>query len=255
MSITSSNTNSTLLRALSIIDVMLKDNRPITAADICQQLDIPKATIHRIISQLEQEGVIQKEPQGRYLSPGPKLRKMAIDVISQSDVGAPRRAILQKLSQDIKETCNITLLDGHEILYFERVEANWPVMVQLKPGSRLPLHCTASGKLFLSLMPSHKRRAILANIQLEACTKNSITNIGKLEKELEKIADQQISTDNEELIDGMVAIAVPIYNSVGQLQATVAVHAPTIRQSLSSLLTLAPKVRVAAQKLESALEL
>ncbi len=93
----------------------------------------------------------------------------------------------------------LSVLDGYELLYFERVEANWPVMVNLKLGSRLPIHCTASGKLFLALMPRSKRNHInFSTITLEPQTKHSIANIDDLNKELDAIAVRGISIDNEE---------------------------------------------------------
>lgn len=254
MSTSTSATNSTLLRAFALIEELLKEDRT-TAADLCQRLDVPKPTVHRIIGQLEQEGLLQKEPDSRHLSPGPRLRKMALDILAQRSVGAPRRAILQKLATELGETCNITLLDGHELIYFERVEANWPVRIELPPGSRMPLHCTASGKLFLALMPLHRRKALLASLPLGVHTQNSITDRKLLEQEMEKIVENTLSTDNEELIDGMVAIAVPIYDEVGQVRATLAVHAPTTRKPLASLMEYAPVLRRAAAQLQAVLDL
>ncbi len=255
MSTSANATNSTLLRAFALIEEMLREDRATTAADLCQHLDVPKPTVHRIIGQLEQEGLLQKEPDGRHLSPGPRLRKMALGVLAQRSVGAPRRAVLQRLADELGETCNITLLDGHELVYFERVETNWPVRIQLSPGSHLPLHCTASGKLFLALMPLHRRKALLSGLSLDAHTRHSITDRALLEQELEKIADNTLSTDNEELIEGMVAIAVPVYDEVGQIRATLAVHAPTIRKPLASLMEWAPTLRRAAAQLQAVLDL
>lgn len=255
MSTAASTTNSTFLRAFALIEEVLREDRGITAAELCQRLDVPKPTVHRIIGQLEQEGLLQKEPDGRYLAPGPRLRKIALGVLAQRCVGAPRRAVLQQLADELGETCNLTLLDGHELVYFERVETNWPVRIQLHPGSRMPLHCTASGKLFLAMMPLHRRRALLSSLSLEVHTRHTITQREALERELDRIAEQTLSTDNEELIEGMVAIAAPIYDEVGQVRAAVAVHAPTIRKPLSSLMEWAPSLRRAALQLEKVLDL
>lgn len=248
-------TNSSLLRAFSLIEEIVKVDGATTVADLCQRLDVPKPTAHRIISQLEKESLLQREPGGRHLSPGPRLRAIALNVLAQRSVGAPRRAILQRLAEELGETCNITLLDGHELIYFERVETNWPVRIQLPSGSRMPLHCTASGKLFLALMPLHRRKALLASLSLDSHTSNSIIDRDLLEQEMEKIIENTLSTDNEELIEGMVAIAVPIYDDVGQVRATLAVHAPTIRKPLASLMEHAPLLRRTAAQLQTVLDL
>ncbi|MCC4263279.1 MULTISPECIES: IclR family transcriptional regulator [Oceanimonas] len=255
MSTAASTTNSTLLRAFALIETMLKEDRAITAAELCQRLDVPKPTVHRIIGQLEQEGLLQREPDGRYLSPGPRLRKIALGVLAQRGVGAARRAVLQKLADELGETCNIALLDGHELLYFERIETNWPVRIQLHPGSRMPLHSTAAGKLLLALMPTHRRKALLSALNLEPHTPHTITDRERLERELEQIAENTLSIDNEEMFEGMVAIAVPVYDEVGQVRAALAVHAPTARKPLASLMEWAPALRRAAVQLEKVLDL
>ncbi|MBO1520190.1 IclR family transcriptional regulator [Oceanisphaera pacifica] len=255
MSTPASTTNSSLLRAFALIEEIVKRDGATTVADLCLRLDVPKPTAHRIISQLEKENLLQKEPGGRHLTPGPRLRTMALNVLAQRSVGAPRRAILQRLAEELGETCNITLLDGHELVYFERVETNWPVRIQLPSGSRMPLHCTASGKLFLALMPLHRRKALLANLSLDSHTANSITDRVLLEQEMGKIIENTLSTDNEELIEGMAAIAVPIYDDVGQVRATLAVHAPTIRKPLASLMDYAPLLRRTAAQLQAVLDL
>jgi len=127
------------------------------------------------------------------------------------------------------------------------------VRIQLAPGSRLPLHCTASGKLFLALMPLHRRRALLAHLALEAHTPCTLTSRATLEEALDTVARNQLSTDDEEFIQGMVAIAVPVFDEVGQIQATLAIHAPRLRHSIDSLLEWAPLMRQIATELEGTL--
>lgn len=246
--------NSTLLRAIAIMEEVANSDQSLTAADLDKRLDIPKPTIHRLLGQLEEEGLLQRELDGRHLSAGPRLRRMGLGVLSSASLGAPRRALLQRLAEAVGETCNLTLLDGHEVLYFDRVETNWPVRVQLAPGSRLPLHCTASGKLFLAMMPPHRRHPLLASLSLDAHTPYTLTTTGELEERLGQIARDQLSTDDEEFIQGMVAIAVPVYDRVGQVRASLAIHAPRVRHSLDSLLEWAPMMRQTAAELEAAFD-
>lgn len=251
---TSRTMNSTLLRAIAIMEEIVGTDESLTAADLDRRLDIPKPTIHRLLGQLEEEGLLQRELDGRHLVPGPRLRRLGLGILSSASLGAPRRALLHRLAEKVGETCNLTLLDGHEVLYFERVETNWPVRIQLAPGSRLPLHCTASGKLFLAMMPPHRRHALLASLALEAHTPYTLTTPRALEERLCQIARDSLSTDNEEFIEGMVAIAVPVYDKVGKVQASLAIHAPRIRYTIDTLLEWAPLMRQTAAELETILE-
>lgn len=251
MSNNESSSNSALSRAFKITEFIASETRPVTAVDIALFLNLPKASVHRILSQLEEEDIIARDLQGRFLSIGSRFKKMSLDVLSHFDGRAPRQMVLKELTDEIQETCNLSVLDGYELLYFERVEANWPMMVNLKLGSRLPLHCTASGKLFLALMPRNKRKQILSTLTLEPQTKHSITNVEDLNRELDEIGIRGISIDNEELIEGMVAIAVPVCDQDGNMIAGMAIHAPTLRLSVSDLLTKAGRLKLAAKKLES----
>ena len=248
------SSNSTLSRAIAIMEEIANAEQNLTAADIDKRLDIPKPTVHRLLGQLEAEGLVQRELDGRHLSPGPRLRHMGLGILSSASFGAPRRALLHRLAKEVGETCNLTLLDGHEVLYFDRVETNWPVRIQLSPGSRLPIHCTASGKLFLAMMPPHQRKALLSSLALEAHTRYTLTTAAALEEQLLQIGRDRLSTDDEEFIEGMVAIAVPVYDKVGRLIAGLAIHAPRMRHSLDTLLEWAPLMRQTASELETVLD-
>ncbi|MBB3189946.1 IclR family transcriptional regulator [Halomonas cerina] len=247
------STNTTLLRAIRLLEEIATADYSISAADLDKRLDIPKPTIHRLLKQLEDQQLITRDLDGRHLLPGPRLHRMAMGTLANESLKAPRRLLLERLAREVGETCNLSLLDGHELLYYDRVETNWPVRVQLTPGSRLPLHCTASGKLFLALMPPHRRRTLLSSLTLDTHTPYTLTSVSALEEHLAQIARDRLSTDNEEFIQGMVAIAVPIYDQVGHMQATLAIHAPRLRHSIDSLLEWAPLMRQVASELEETL--
>lgn len=246
-------TNTTLLRAISLLEEIATAEHSISAADLDKHLDIPKPTIHRLLKQLEDQQLIMRDLDGRHLLPGPRLHRMAMGTLANESLKAPRRLLLERLAREVGETCNLALLDGHELLYYDRVETNWPVRIQLAPGSRLPLHCTSSGKLFLALLPPHRRRTMLSSLTLDTHTPYTLTSVDALEEQLRQVARDQLSTDNEEFIHGMVAIAVPIYDRVGHMQATLAIHAPRLRHSIESLMEWAPLMRQVAAELEETL--
>ena len=103
---------------------------------------------------LEAQGYLLKKINGKSYMPGNRLYDMAVGVLAHSRFRAERHAILQSLSEDIGETCNIAYPDGIQMAYSDRVETQWPLrLVQIPVGTRVPLHCTASGKLYLSTLP------------------------------------------------------------------------------------------------------
>ena len=241
--------NSTLLRGLAIMNAVANSSRPLSISDLVNELGLAKPTVHRIASQLEEESYLQRNPSDKRFVIGSKLKEFSTNILSNTTIGAPRRAILEALSNRIGETCNCTMLDGNRTVYFDRVECNWPIKINLHPGSRLPLHATASGKLFLAFMKKADRKRLLNATNLEACTEHTMISADDLEIELKKVKKLKLAFDTEEFIDGMIAIAVPVFDNNNRICFTVAVHAPTTRQSIQSLSEFIPYLQQAADAL------
>jgi DNA-binding IclR family transcriptional regulator len=156
------------------------------------------------------------------------------------------------LSKEVGETCNLTVLDGNEIVYLDRVETNWPYRIHLPVGSHLPLHCTATGKLFLANMKPAARRRLIDSLTLTRHTDLTITDPDVLLEQLRRIAEEGVGYDSGEYLDGMVAIAVPVIGEHNQMCFAVAIHAPSVRKSLSELRQYLPTLRHAAARLAAA---
>ncbi len=240
---------SSILRVLEIIEAVANAARPMNAAELSKQLDIPKATGHRLIQTLEKEGFLQSN-MGGFIIPGARLHQAALGVIYAGRYKAQRRAILEGLSGQIRETIGLAIPDGIEMLYFDRVQTNWPLQINLPVGSHTPAWCTASGKLYLSNLPTSQRKLMLEKLPMQRMTRNTLTDPQELLDELDHVSEQQLAVDNEEFIDGMVAIAVPVKDINGRLIACLFTHAPVIRCSLEDLLGFEPLLRQAAQELE-----
>ena len=209
----------------------------------------PKSTVHRLLRLLVSERMLALEPNGKFFAAGPRLATLALAALKNSANRAERHAILQGLVDEVDETCNLTILDGNEVVYLDRVESHWPLRFVLAPGARVPLHCTASGKLFLALMPSARRRRLLAAVQLKRLTRNTIADMSGLLRELEHIRLEGIGTDDEEFLAGLTAVAVPVLDARRRILATVAVHAPSSRMNITRARTHVPALRRAATKL------
>jgi IclR family acetate operon transcriptional repressor len=107
---------------------------------------------------LEGAGLVQREPTGKTYAVGHRLARFGLEIMTNNSVRTERHVILRRVVDEIGETCNLAMLSGDEIIYIDRVETDWSLKAELKPGSRVPLHCTSSGKLFLSQMPKARRR-------------------------------------------------------------------------------------------------
>ncbi|MFT5574344.1 MAG: DNA-binding IclR family transcriptional regulator [Cryomorphaceae bacterium] len=246
----SSEKSSAALRVLAILETVATSSSPMTATEINQVLKLPKPTIHRLCMMLETQGYLQPRLDGRGYLPGKRLSSMALGIFSNNDHWrTERHGILQRLSEKIGETCNISIPDGSQMIYFDRVETHWPLRIQLQKNDRVPTYCTASGKLFLNHLPSSKRTRLLSKMNYQQFTPNTMTNLETLKAELKRLREQDIGVDNEEFMHGMVAVAVPLKNDDGQFFGALAMHAPSARVSMEKALQQIPTLRTAAAEL------
>jgi len=244
---------STVNRVLDILEMIASSERPLSPTELSVQLNIPKASLHRLVGALEQQGYLQTRMNQRGLQPGHRLHRVAMGVLASAPMQAERRAILSTLSDEIGETCNIAVPDGAEMIYFDRAETHWPVRVQLQIGSRVPVFATAGGKMYLSSLSRAKRESLISHVKLVAYTTNTIMDEQVLLSELDATAERGFALDNEEYIDGMVALAVPITDEENRLYATLSFHAPCMRIAFASVTDFLPQIRHASGKLSSLL--
>ena len=153
------------------------------------------------------------------------------------------------ISEKVGETCNIAYPDGLSMAYSDRVETKAPLRLQFSIGMRVPLYCTASGKLYLSTLPKSRRKSVIGKLKLEKRAKNTITDPELLIAEIDLIEKRQFSIDNQELYDDVIAIAVPIKDKHERFYSSLAIQAPVSRISADSSDRYLPLLREAAREL------
>jgi DNA-binding IclR family transcriptional regulator len=239
--------DSSTLRAFGVLELVARADGPLSLDELTQLCGLPKPSVYRILGVLQRGGLVQREPAAKRYCIGARLSRLALEVMMRSPQRARRHAILQQLVAEIGETCNLTMLDGNEVLYLDRVETSSPVRVHLAAGSRVPLHCTASGKLFLSQLSDSQAATLLGPGPYRRFTENTITDPEELQKALRRIRNEGIGTDVGEFLEGSVAVSVPVTDAQGRVCATVAVHGPAPRVTLRSCMDFLPALRRAAK--------
>lgn len=230
VSVGSQDNSGILQRAFAVLELVARRGVPLTPADIAEGLSLPKPTVYRLLESLERQGLLCRQFGAKRVTLGPRLIDLAFGTLRTSVQYGPRRAILESLVRDCGETCNVGALDANEIVYLDRVEAkHWPLRLHFSVGSRVPLYCTAIGKLFLAFLPVRQRLTLLDGLQIETYTPNTLTSREALEAELEEISKSRISVDREEYLAGVVCVAVPVFNARGELRAGIAIQAPAAR--------------------------
>lgn len=239
------------LRLFALLEAVAQKDQFFSLQSMVEETGLPKPTLHRMLQQLESTGILQRDGDGRHYSTGLRLRRMAETLLLNNTVHGARHMVLRRLVDEVGESCNITALSGSEVLYLDRVETPAPLRFYLQPGSRVPVHCSASGKLFLAQMTPSQRRRLLEQIPLERYTERTITDPARLEQEIDQVRSEGFAIDDEEFLPGLMCLAVLVQNPSGSRSNTaVAMQAPKLRLSRDKLL----KPLLALQQAAAALE-
>jgi len=238
-------------KATRLMQAIATADDPQQLAELAQQVGMPKPTVHRLLTQLEEVGMVGRDLGGKGFTIGATWLQLAIDSLIARAKQPAIRGIMRKLVDQIQESCNLGILQDYEVLYLERVECDWPLRMQLRSGSRVPLHCTASGKMFLASMDPALFEKILPNLRFQKFTNNTITNAGALREEIDAIRSAGFSTNREEYNLGLIGVAIPIRRRDKSVAATLSIHAPSFRMSLDTALGHLPLLQQTAAEIAS----
>ena len=246
------NSRTSPRRILNILEEIIIDPNNFTAKKISHKLKIPLATIYRHIETLCEEKYLVASSSKKYL-PGPKIRNIILKSLPYEPNFTLRRSYLRKLTNDIEETVSLSMPIGTKLVYFDRIEFHWPMQLNLEAGDHLPLHASASGKLYLSSIIEDEVIQIFKNIKTPKTARNTITDITDFKKELKKIKNQGYAFDNEEWFNGMVGLSVPIFNSNKELCFCLSTHTAKSRKDLNDLKKILPNMLISANNLKKVL--
>lgn len=232
-----------VVKAFALVEAILAANRPLSLPELAEALGRPKQTVHRTARQLEDHGFLFREPVHDRYAIGPKLMDVSRDVLAWSTRYAPRHAVLARLVGEVEETCNVGILDNDQVLYLDRVESNFPLRAELHSGSRVPLHCTGLGKLFLAYLPGRTRKRTIGRLNLTGHTPRTITDPETLEQACAEIRSRGFSTNEEEYHEGIISVAVPIRGASESVISGLAIHAPAARMNIDAAVALVPTLQ------------
>lgn len=243
------NAAGSLAKAIDVLEMIMASSPPPSAAHITDELRLPRPTTNRIIANLVRLGLLKRDVKQRQLVEGDRLLKLALNVLSGAAQRGPRHQILRELANRTHETCNVGTIVAGQVRYVDRVESEWPLSLRLEPGSAVPLHCTAIGKLLLGHMPAPQRDKYINTANLERFTASTIVDVDRLRAELDEITRQGFALDREEYLDGVVGLAVPIPGEGEYPVLALAVAAPSARVTADDLVFDLPHLQEAALKL------
>lgn len=218
-----------LERMFTLLDVLAAHPDPVSLKAISEQAGLHPSTAHRILNDLMIGRYVDRPEAGSYRL-GMRLLELGNLVKARLDVRDAAVGPMRELHKLTNQPVNLSVRQGDEIVYIERTYSERSGMQVVRAvGGRAPLHLTSVGKLFLAQDDNLRVRAYATRTGLAGHTRNSITDLGALERELQRVRQHQSARDNEELELGVRCMAAGIYDDQGKLVAGLSISAPADR--------------------------
>ncbi len=238
-----------LERMFQLIDVLASREESVSLKEISERTGLHPSTAHRILNDMTIGRFVDRPESGSYRL-GMRLLELGNLVKARLSVRDASMAPMRHLHKLIQQPVNLSVRQGDEIVYVERSYSERSGMQVVRAiGGHAPLHLTSTGKLFLASEDSPRVRAYATRTGLPGHTRNSITQLPILERELSKARQSGIARDNEELELGVRCMAAGIFDDQGQLVAGLSISAPADRLDDGWI----PKLQAAAQEISLAL--
>ncbi|MBV8617328.1 MAG: IclR family transcriptional regulator [Curvibacter sp.] len=236
-------------RMFALIDVLASREEAISLKEISERTGLHPSTTHRILNDLATGRFVDRPEAGNYRL-GMRLLELGNLVKARLSVRDAAMGPMRELHKLIQQPVNLSMRQGDEIVYVERAYSERSGMQVVRAiGGRAPLHLTSVGKLFLAADDPQKVRTYATRTGLSGHTRNSITQLSVLERELSKARQYGIARDNEELELGVRCMAAGIHDDQGKLVAGLSISAPADRLDENWL----PKLEATAHEISQAL--
>ena len=236
-------------RMFALMDVLASREEAISLKEISEKTGLHPSTTHRILNDLATGRFVDRSQPGSYRL-GMRLLELGNLVKSRLNVRDAALVPMRDLHKQIQQPVNLSVRQGDEIIYVERAYSERSGMQVVRAiGGRAPLHLTSVGKLFLADDEPLRVRAYATRTGLQGHTKNSLTQLPALERELAKVRQYGVARDNEELELGVRCMAAGIHDDQGKLVAGLSISAPAERLEESWL----PKLQATARAISETL--
>jgi IclR family pca regulon transcriptional regulator len=244
---------NSLAKGLSVLQAFSEADHSLTLSEIANALKANKTTATRLCYTLMELGFIQRDGQRRYHLT-PKVLTLGHSCISGSAWQEVAQFYLESLFKEVQETVNLSILEDSEIIYLLRLRKRKYLPFDIRIGTKLPVYCTAMGKVLMAMGTQEQIKPILKTLEFKPLTPRTIKSLDKFIDELEKVRKNGYAINDEELSIGNRAVAAPILDKQGYAVAAVNIAVPTTEYSRSQMeKILAPQVIKTAHEISEAL--
>ena len=241
-----------LAKGLAIIEAFGADTRRMTVSDAAHLADLSRPAARRCLLTLVELGYLAHD--GKFFTPLPRMLRLGGAYLSTSSLSQIAQPLLASTRDKLQESVSLAVLDEGYAVFIARAEAVRIVSTGVKLGGRLPAYCSATGRVLLAGLPEQQVRAHLESVPMKRFTDRTVANLEGVLKTIRRAAEDGYAISDEELEIGMSAMAVPVKNSAGQIEAALSVSVFSGRVNVDTLREkFLPVLRETAGRLQRSL--
>jgi len=229
------STLSSVRNAARLLKEFSHGSREIGVTELSRRLGIGKSTAHRLLNTLAEERLLEQDPDTGAYRLGLAMYELGASVSLHTDLHEACSPVIDQLRNATRETVQVAVLDGREVVYVERRESPQTLRLFGRVGHRNYANCTSTGKLLLAFLPPERLEQVLDGWVLTPRTEHTITSVAQLRQDLETVRKRGWAENVNEAEMGVASVAAPIRNGLGEVVAAVSVAGPLQRLSGDSL--------------------
>ncbi|MGH8617269.1 MAG: IclR family transcriptional regulator [Burkholderiales bacterium] len=219
--------DKTLLKGLAVIESLGKSDHARGVSEISRELNLSKTATHRLLQTLVSARYVMRDEKTEGYRLTTKTWEIGSRVLARLDIKQLGATYLQRLAKQCNESVHITVLDGNEVIYIDKIDSPHPLRTYSLVGGRAPAHCVATGKALLA----HQGDELIAQVgtSLKGYTKRTITTMAALQKELKQVRTRGYAVNRGEWRDDIYSVGAPVFNAQGRCVAAMGISAPANR--------------------------
>ena len=221
----------TLDRALNVLEA-LATSQPVGLSDLSRQVGLHTSTVSRILETLRQRSFIEYDDYSGLFRLGVKTLEIGNAYLQGRPLADAADSVMRELSETLRETVNLVVRDGDMAVYIKQIQnESHTIRMFTREGARVPIYCTAIGKIILGDLDPEEIREVLRDTEFIPFTKNTVSDCDEFAKLAKRSAKRGYAWDDEERELGVRCIAAPIRDAEGQVVAALSVSAPVMRMT------------------------
>jgi IclR family transcriptional regulator, pca regulon regulatory protein len=239
-----------LERGLAVIRAFDHEHTELTLSEVAAMTGVTRAVARRFLLTLASLGYVRSD--GRYFSLTAKVLELGYAYLSSQSLPEVAEPHLEDLVGEVNESSSVSVLDGPDVVYVARVPFSRIMTVSISVGTRFPAYATSMGRVLLAGLPEPSLASYLSAVRLAKLTARTVSSVAALRAELARVRSQGWALVDQELEEGLRALAVPIHDRSGKVVAAVNVSAHAGRTPLDAMRRdLLPPLQKAAARIEA----